>query len=118
MKIGVIKRLDESQSKLFTPSLADYAAATPEWTEAEFRHFDQASDRVVVGYWKGEPGQVTLDPWPYTEVCSILSGKVAIRDTDGNQVQFFSGDAFMVPKGFVGDWITVEPTTKIFIAIS
>ena len=65
-----------------------------------------------------EPGEVTLDPWPYTEVCSILSGKVAVRDTDGKMAEFKAGDALMVPVGFVGDWITLEKSTKIFIAIS
>lgn len=118
MKVGVIKRLDQNQAKLFIPPLSDYAAAMPGWSEAEFRHLDQPSGRVIVGYWKGEPGQVTLDPWPYTEVCSILSGKVAIRDTNGDHVEFLSGEAFMIPKGFVGDWITLEPTAKIFVAIS
>jgi uncharacterized cupin superfamily protein len=99
------------------PSPADYQDSSPTWTEAEYQYVDRASGRVVAGFWTGEPGFVKIDAWAYTEVCSILSGKVAVVDHQGGRVEFGAGEAFTVPKGFAGTWVTVEAATKIFIAI-
>ena len=70
------------------------------------------------GYWTGEPGSVEIDPWVYTEICSIISGRVAIADRNGRRLEFGPGEAFLIPKGFAGKWITLEPAKKIFLAIS
>jgi uncharacterized cupin superfamily protein len=117
MDIRVIKPLTDQAARRFVPSVSDYQAVSPNWSETEYRHYEAPSTNVVVGFWTGAPGKVTLNPWPYTEVCSILSGRVAVRDRQGGQVEFGAGQAFMVPKGFVGDWITLEPASKLFVAI-
>lgn len=118
MNISAVKRVNTFDTNAFVPPLSDYKAASAGWTEAEYRVLEASSNHVVVGFWTGERGSVTLDPWPYTEVCSILSGKVAVKDSDGAQIEFGVGENFIVPKGFVGEWITLEPSTKMFIAIS
>lgn len=118
MDITAVKRLSSEDVQRYVPPLSDYKAASAAWEEAEYRHIEAPNSNVVVGYWTGSPGEVTLDPWPYTEVCSILSGSVAIRDASGSRLDFQAGDAFIVPRGFVGQWITVEPTSKLFVAIS
>lgn len=100
------------------PPLTDYAQRSPGWTEVEYPFVDRGSERVAVGFWTGEPGSVALDPWAYTEVCSILSGRVAVVDQTGRRKDFGPGEAFVVPKGFVGTWITVEAATKLFVAIA
>ncbi len=100
------------------PPLTDYVQHSANWAEAEYPVFDSPSERVTVGYWTGEPGSVVLSSWAYTEVCSILSGRVAVVDSAGKRKDFGSGEAFIVPKGFVGTWITVEQASKIFIAIA
>jgi uncharacterized cupin superfamily protein len=99
------------------PSPTDYQDSSSAWTEAEYQYVDRASARVVAGFWTGEPGFVKIDSWAYTEVCSILSGKVAVVDPHGGRVEFGAGEAFTVPKGFAGTWVTLEAATKIFIAI-
>lgn len=101
----------------YVPPLSDYRNASANWTEAEFRCLDLPATRVMVGYWTGEPGNVQLDPWIYTEVCSILSGRVAVADYQGGRLEFGPGEAFVIPKGFAGKWITIEPSAKIFLAI-
>lgn len=115
--INAIIRIDADPSKAFVPSLSDYIEPSPGWTETEYRCLSIASTRTTVGYWTGEPGAVSFESWPYTEVCSILAGKVAIEDKFEKRVEFSSGDGFIVPKGFMGRWITLEPSTKIFMAI-
>ena len=101
----------------FVPALTDYIDPSAGWSEAEFRHFDAPANCTVVGYWTGEPGQVSFESWPYTEVCSVLSGKVAVQDQFGKRRDFVAGEGFIVPKGFKGTWVTVEPSRKIFVAI-
>lgn len=118
MDIGIIKSLTVDEARRYVPPLSDYKTVSAGWHETEYRHFEGPSQNVLVGFWTGVPGEITLDPWPYTEVCSILSGRVAIRDREGNRIEFGSGEAFLVPKGFVGQWITVEPASKMFVAIS
>jgi uncharacterized cupin superfamily protein len=101
----------------YVPPLSDYRSVSTPWVESEFRCLDLSTDRVTVGYWKGEPGSVQLDPWVYTEVCSIVSGRVAVDDLQGGRLEFGPGEAFVIPKGFVGEWVTLEPAAKIFLAI-
>jgi uncharacterized cupin superfamily protein len=118
MDIGAIKTLAADEASRYVPPLSDYKSASAGWVEAEYRHFEAPSPNVIVGYWTGGPGEITLEPWPYTEVCSILSGRVKIRDRAGNLIEFGPGEAFLVPRGFMGSWVTLEPASKIFVAIS
>lgn len=99
------------------PPLSDYRRTSAPWIETEFRCLDLPTDRVTIGYWTGEPGSVEIDPWSYTEVCSIISGRVAVDDLRGGRLEFGPGEGFVIPKGFVGEWITLEPAAKIFLAI-
>ena len=119
MDISAIRNISTEGARRHVPPLTDYNSYSTDWNEVEYRHFEAASPHVVVvGFWSGAPGEITLSSWPYTEICSILSGRVAIRDQNGDRIEFAAGAAFLVPKGFVGDWITIEPATKLFVAIS
>ena len=99
------------------PDPASYSSASPGWTEEEFRAFE-LDNGSLGGLWQGEPGRVSFESWPYTEVCVILAGHVAIEDDAGARRDFHDGDAFVVPEGFRGTWITVTPTRKIFVGVS
>lgn len=101
----------------YVPPLSDYLNPSPGWKEAEYRCLDLPASRVMGGYWTGEAGSVQIDPWVYTEVCSIISGRVAVADFQGRRLEFGPGEAFVIPKGFAGEWITLESATKIFLAI-
>jgi len=118
MDISAIRTISAGGGRTHVPPLSDYDAFSAGWSEVEHRHFEAASPNVVVGFWSGEPGAITLNAWPYTEICSILSGRVALRDRHGGRVEFGAGATFLVPQGFAGDWITIEPATKLFVAIS
>ena len=118
MDISAIRKIATESARRYVPPLTDYNACSTDWSEVEYRHFEAASPHVVVGFWSGEPGEITLNSWPYTEICSILSGRVAIRDQNGNRIEFAVGATFLVPKGFAGHWVTIESATKLFVAIS
>ena len=116
--VEAIIRISKECGQHHIPPLDDYQNPTPNWTEAEYRCWtaDSAANPAV-GYWKGEPGEVSFESWPYTEVCSILMGSVALRDSKGKVIVFGCGEGFIVPKGWCGSWLTLEPSEKIFVAL-
>lgn len=85
--------------------------------EAEYRTFAGTSQSYYGGVWEGEPGELHLPSYPYDEVCIMISGRVALRDTTGNRKEFVQGQAFFVPRGFSGVWETIEKSSKYFIAL-
>ncbi|GHE66284.1 cupin domain-containing protein [Streptomyces capitiformicae] len=91
--------------------------ASPDWRETEWRGFGRDEEHPFAGAWEGEPGTLRLESYPYDEVCVMLSGRVALIDTSGKRREFAAGEAFFVPRGFSGVWETVEPASKIFVAL-
>lgn len=116
--IGSIVKLGSEGFSAHVPPLSDYRDVSEAWREAEYRCYEADGRKVTIGYWTGEPGRIALDPWPYTEVCSIVSGRVALRDQRGQEVVFGSGEGFVVPQGWAGMWITLERSAKFFVMIS
>lgn len=91
--------------------------ASANWSETEYRCFANDSGSLFGGTWQGEAGELILEAYPYNEICVMLSGHVALVDSDGGRKDFKAGDAFFVPLGFTGTWLTLEPSSKIFIAV-
>jgi uncharacterized protein len=117
MDITSIITIDRAGRQPYVPPLSDYTVLSDRWVEQEFHCLDIRAGRVVVGFWTGEPGRIRLDPWPYTEVCSIHSGRVAVVDLAGNTREFGAGESFTIPLGFQGEWVTIEPSSKSYVAI-
>jgi uncharacterized cupin superfamily protein len=102
----------------FVPPLEGYEVRSESWVEAEYHCFRDPTGTVLCAAWQGEPGTVYLGPWPYDEVCVLLSGAVAIVDEAGSRREFEAPEAFVIPRTFSGSWETMEPTRKIFVAIA
>ncbi|MER5686348.1 cupin domain-containing protein [Streptomyces sp. NPDC002205] len=90
--------------------------ASDDWTETEWRGLASADGRLVGGGWEGQAGTLLLDPYPYDEICVMVSGRIALVDTEGGRREFGAGDVFFVPRGFRGTWHTLEPSRKFFFA--
>ena len=116
MNINKVLPITAANGTTFKPAISGYDKVSEGWTETEYRVYETASGSIV-GSWQGEPGRVYLQSWPYTEVCVIRSGRVRIEDDEGNSRTFGPGEHFLVPAGFSGWWITLEPTEKLFVAI-
>lgn len=116
MNIDAVTTIDTTGTRV-VPDPESYTSASPGWTEEEFRAFE-LDNGSLGGLWRGEPGEVSFDSWPYTEVCVVVSGHVAIEDHAGGRRDFRDGDAFVIPEGFRGTWITVTRTRKIFVGVS
>lgn len=117
--IEAIVEIGELGREAFVPPLSDYLNPSQNWHKAEYRCFETiAPAKTFVGYWKGDPGEVSFDSWPYDEICSIIEGEVGVRDTDGRVRRFSAGAGFIVPRGWRGTCITFTPARKIFVAVS
>lgn len=115
--IDEIQVVSREAGTRYVPDPSSYEVRSDAWVEAEYHCFRDASDRVLCATWEGEPGTVYLGPWPYDELCVILSGSVALIDEQGRRRAFGPGDAFVIPHSFSGTWETIEPSRKIFVAI-
>lgn len=91
--------------------------ASSDWQETEWRAFGHDEQNPFGGAWEGRSGTLRLASYPYDEVCVMLSGSVALVDQSGARRVFRAGDAFFVPRGFSGSWETLEPSSKIFVAL-
>ncbi|WP_202974436.1 cupin domain-containing protein [Brevibacterium casei] len=112
-----VQMLTEDPNRAVTPALSDYDAHSEGWSETEFQV--ETGPSTVAGRWVGEPGWVEFDSWPYREFCVIVSGRVAVESSDGTQrFEYGPGDAFTIPQGFSGRWVTLEPTRKVFIGVT
>lgn len=112
-----VQTLTDDPERAVVPPLADYDAHSEGWTETEFRV--ETGPNSVAGRWEGEPGWVEFASWPYREFCVIESGRVAVEAADGSQrYEYGPGEAFTIPQGFAGRWVTLEPTRKVFIGVT
>ncbi len=116
--LDAIIDIKADDAKAFVPPLSDYVNPSKGWAETEFRCFERdAPAKTFVGYWQGEPGEVSFDAWPYDEICSILEGEVGVRDEEGRVRRFSTGSGFVIPRGWKGTWITFTHARKIFVAV-
>lgn len=115
--VSEIRTVSREDGTPFVPPLSSYELRSETWVETEYHCFRDATGQVLCAVWEGEPGAVYLGPWPYDELCVMLSGSVALVDEDGGRRSFGAGDAFLIPRSFSGTWETIEPSRKIFVAI-
>ncbi|MDO7837380.1 cupin domain-containing protein [Sphingobium sp. HBC34] len=84
---------------------------------AKVRTLVESEDgRISAGMWTCTPGRwrVSYDEYEY---CRILSGKGAVIDESGTQTEIGLGDEFIVPAGFVGEWLVTETMSKHFVVL-
>ena len=95
---------------------------------------DVDAERVVSGdpqhhtrfFFESEDGALNSGTWTSTpgkwraftdrdEFCYIVSGHCRLIDDEGFARDFKTGDAFLIPNGFIGYWEVLETTTKHFV---
>lgn len=79
---------------------------------------DDAKDgKVRTGIFSGTEGTNKSIKGELFEFCHILEGVVEITEDGGKPLQFRAGDSFVMKPGFVGQWRTIEPFKKIYVAV-
>ncbi|MFK0270445.1 cupin domain-containing protein [Pseudomonas asiatica] len=116
MSIENVTKIEKGQGQVVVP-VWNEGTASEDWKETEFRSFQNKTGSLFGGTWQGSPGRLVLEAYPYNEICVMLTGHVALVDSDGGRKDFKAGESFFVPKGFSGVWLTIEESSKIFIAV-
>ncbi|WP_449283085.1 cupin domain-containing protein [Leucobacter sp.] len=88
-----------------TPGLTEAAAST--WSNG----------RIDTGLWECTPGDFTAERNGYTEICTILSGRVTIEVDGQDPEEFGPGDVMVMPSGWKGVWRVHEPLRKHYTTI-
>ncbi len=76
-------------------------------------HFTNETSDFVTGTWMATPGKFRVAA-DRDEFCYIVSGHARLVDASDDFETFKTGDAFVIPNGFIGHWDVIETTTKYF----
>lgn len=76
--------------------------------------YSSADGHFDAGVWESEPGRWRVH---YTEheVCVLVAGRIRLIGADGRAVEYSSGDTFVIPAGFDGEWETLERARKLYV---
>lgn len=77
-------------------------------------YYTDPSGQFFAGIWESTPGKWTVN-YVEEEFCAILAGKVVLTAEDGTAETFVKGDAFIIPRGFIGTWETIEAVKKWYV---
>ncbi len=90
-------------------------AVTDGLTEASTKVWE--SGKITTGLWESGAGSFTATREGYTEICTILSGKLTLEVEGQEPEDFGPGDIMVMPSGWVGIWHVHEPVRKHFTTI-
>lgn len=76
-----------------------------------------SDERIDSGLWECTAGSFTAERNGYTEVCTILTGRVTLEVDGQEPVEFGPGDIMVTPSGWKGVWRVHEPLRKHYIII-
>ena len=75
--------------------------------------FSNAKGKFHCGVWTATRGKWSVK-YKEDEFIVLLAGKVKLTPEGGRGKTYKAGDAFVIPKGFVGTWETLEPIRKYY----
>lgn len=90
-------------------------AVTAGLTEASVSTW--SDDRIDTGLWECTAGTFTAERNGYTEICTILSGRVFLEVEGQEPEEFGPGDVMIMPSGWKGVWRVTEPVRKHYTNI-
>lgn len=76
-----------------------------------------AADRIDTGLWECTPGTFSATREGYTEICTILQGRVTVTGEGEEPREFGPGDVMVMPSGWVGIWQVHEPLRKHYTTV-
>lgn len=112
--IATIAALNTAATDL-GPHAAKPTATTDDVTEASVDIW--TSGLVETGLWECTPGSFTATREGYTEICTILSGRVSLEVEGQGTIVFGPGDVMVMPSGWVGIWHVHEHVRKHYTII-
>jgi uncharacterized cupin superfamily protein len=78
--------------------------------------YSSPDERCFAGVWESDPGAWRIEvPAGQDELCTLLEGRVRLRDDQGETREFGPGESFVLAGGFRGTWETVERLRKVYM---
>ncbi len=74
--------------------------------------------RIDTGLWECTPGVFTAERIGYTEICTILSGRVTVETETAAPQEYGPGDIMIMPSGWAGVWRVHEPLRKHYTTVT
>lgn len=104
-----------AQSEIIKPVLLDKAALsglnlepmTAPWAPPERELFSKKvfeGEKFDVTVMAGNTAKTRFDGYPVDEFVYVINGQATLTADDGAAQTFHTGDFFVVPRGFVGEW--------------
>lgn len=72
----------------------------------------------AVALWRHPGGRLDYARPTSSELLYLIEGRVCIEGEQCETVEVEAGDVVIVPQGFEGTWITLEPVTKLSVTLS
>lgn len=85
--------------------------------EAAHVFYDREIGQATIGIWESALGRIRFDPYPFDELCMIVSGEVTLAPDDGAPETFKPGDVFIVRGSFRGEWIMPVALRKYYVEL-
>ena len=87
--------------------------------ETGFNFFTNSAGNLNAGVWEATPCKDHTGPDGYgvDECMYVLSGSVTMTSDDGESVTVKAGEAFIVPKEWVGSWENTETIRKYYVIL-
>ena len=83
--------------------------------EAARSFFQSPDGSIDIGIWECTPGRFTADRTNSSEICHIISGRVAVGRADGGMRERGPGGLLVLPQGWKGEWRIHETTRKLYM---
>ena len=90
---------------------AKVVAGSPKTTTRN--DYSNPKGKFHCGVWTASKGTWNVK-YGEDEFIVLIAGVVKLTPTGGKARTYKAGDAFVIPKGFVGTWETVEPIRKYY----
>lgn len=94
------------------PSADRLLAGTPQHQVLNF--FSDKTGQFHCGVWESTPGRWRVQ-YTENEFCHVTQGRMRISDAYGRAKEFGSGDSFVIPAGFEGEWEVLESMKKLYV---
>ncbi len=63
-------------------------------------------DELKISLLAEAPRSISLNESSKEQLIHVMSGQISIKDSEGQNHPFFTGDFLVIPKGFIGKWVS------------
>jgi len=84
-------------------------------TETGNVQYETTDGKVTTGIWQCTPYAEHLVCDGFTEFSTILQGKIALTNNDGQVETFSAGDSYVLPVGWQGRFEVLETVRKVYV---